>query len=821
MYKYSILKTGLLAVVLGWFSILHAQTDERTFFVYDASNGMAANGAQTIRCTKTGRMVITTIGHINFYDGFSFGHIGPVEGDAYKLEKYTGHYHLMFDKHHHLWLKDKHQVTCVDLLTETFIHNVDSVFKSLGMNKTVDDMFSDHQSRLWFLCGSQLICTDSVMAVPVRQDVELHDVDTNGNLLLLFYADGTVSAYNLKTASHEYDVPAQSADEAQRYSNSSVIYPYEDGYYQIRNGNNEAELRYYDPAKRQWRLVLAEPYSLNNMAIYNGDMYIASGKGYWIYNLQTGHKDYVEELQLSKGRRLKTDINAIAFDLQGGMWIGTEKRGLLYAKPYPSPFKIYSWSDPKAMQYYQMMEKQMGGLPEQYHRPVNCVFNDSRGWKWTGMYTGLKLERTHKKPRLFKLRDGLRNEMVHAIVEDLKHDIWISTSYGISHLYIKKDSVYRIETYTSIDNVPAESFVNGMAARLDDGTILMNSLDHMVVFNPASFHHLNSEQFRLYPKLVKLMVDGQEISAGQEVDGRVIIDRAVTRVKEISVNYDQNSISLTFSGLNYFRPVQTYYRVRVKGVPTYNNWRIFCHANSAGLVDKNGKFHLPLLGLKPGRYEIELQTSFNPDDWAYEPYVWIINVTEPWWRASGVYLLLALVLLGLLIGNFIVYNRNTRLRLMRNNEEGDILRRIKTFATRCASLQEEVLTPYTLTQSKDGEASEGALMTPEFMEQMLKIVPYVNSLERGKGFTMTDLAELTGLQASQMYGLLSDHLDKNPRLLVGKLRLQEAAELLRTTDLSVEDIAERCRFVSPNYFIASFYHEHRMTPQDYRNSKAL
>ena len=112
-------------------------------------------------------------------------------------------------------------------------------------------------------------------------------------------------------------------------------------------------------------------------------------------------------------------------------------------------------------------------------------------------------------------------------------------------------------------------------------------------------------------------------------------------------------------------------------------------------------------------------------------------------------------------------------------------------------------------------------MTPEFMEQMLKIVPYVNSLESGKGFTMTDLAELTGLQASQMYGLLSDHLDKNPRLLVGKLRLQEAAELLRTTDLSVEDIAERCRFVSPNYFIASFYHEYRMTPQDYRNSKAL
>ena len=39
-------------------------------------------------------------------------------------------------------------------------------------------------------------------------------------------------------------------------------------------------------------------------------------------------------------------------------------------------------------------------------------------------------------------------------------------------------------------------------------------------------------------------------------------------------------------------------------------------------------------------------------------------------------------------------------------------------------------------------------------------------------------------------------------------------------NLTVEEIAERFNFVSPNYLIASFYHEYRMTPMAYRNSKA-
>ena len=40
-------------------------------------------------------------------------------------------------------------------------------------------------------------------------------------------------------------------------------------------------------------------------------------------------------------------------------------------------------------------------------------------------------------------------------------------------------------------------------------------------------------------------------------------------------------------------------------------------------------------------------------------------------------------------------------------------------------------------------------------------------------------------------------------------------------DLLVEDIAGNLNFVTPNYFVSSFYHQYRLTPKDYRNSNDL
>ena len=800
---------------------VHALGDaERVFYSYDASDGLADNSAQSILCTKTGRMLISTIGHINFYDGDTFVHIDPEEENVFPLPKYRGHYHLYFDKHHHLWVKDQHQVTCVDLTMERFVTNVGDIFKKQGMKEPVEDLFADINNHLWLLSGNILYGLDDKTEISVRHNSELQDVDIyNNRLLLEFFANGTVSALDVKTGSHLFDVSAFNNNDTLRFSNSSVILPDSNLYYQIRNGDRESVLLRLDIEKRQWVQLMALPYHLNNMVLRNGVLYIASEYGYWMYDVTTGEKQHVDAIKMSRFRSLQTDINTIAFDRQGGMWLGTEKRGILYSRPFRSAFVNYNWSQPEALAYEALLTRTLTDLPT-LPRHVNCQYRDSRGWLWTGLYTGLQLERPDRKDiRIYTDEDGLRNEMIHSVIEDDNHDIWVGTSFGISHLMIADGEVVNIDTYTQSDNVPNESFVNARAMKQPDGTIIMQSLDHIIVFNPKDLPQDRLRNMVLAPKLVRIMVNGHHLETGKEIDGKIILDRAISRIRELSVDYNQNTLSLTFSGLNFARPIQTCYRVRVQGL--YDDWKVYTFNNSQGQVDSKGLFHLQLPALKPGKYVVEIQVSSSPDRFELRPYTWVIYVNEPWWRSSGIYLLLGLIVCLLAIANVIFYNYNTRLDMMRNNKEGDIMRRIRNYVSRCDELHNEPLLPSVAIAAKEEESVDALQQNNRlFINTMLTIVPFIHSHANEK-ITMAMLSEQTGMEVTKLFELLSSNFYLSPRQMVGRLRLQEASELLLTTDKSVEEIANELMFVTPNYFISSFYHHFRQTPKDYRKSKAL
>jgi transcriptional regulator GlxA family with amidase domain len=86
---------------------------------------------------------------------------------------------------------------------------------------------------------------------------------------------------------------------------------------------------------------------------------------------------------------------------------------------------------------------------------------------------------------------------------------------------------------------------------------------------------------------------------------------------------------------------------------------------------------------------------------------------------------------------------------------------------------------------------------------------------------MHQLAEVAGVDMTQLLEQMSLHLNESPRLMMLNLRLNKVAKMLKETDYPIETIAEELGFTSTNYMIASFFHHYRMTPNDYRNSTAL
>lgn len=806
------------SIILLLFSLLTvtamAESSSRVFSNYSAADGLADNSAQTIACTKTGRLVVTTMGQINFYDGQKFTFIDPSEENIYPLANYYGNYHLYFDHYHHLWLKDTHSVTCVNLTTEKFTSSIEEEFKKFGMDKKVLDLFVDSNGIVWMLTDDGLFSAETKQTLKIRRDLNLQDLDVYKKQLLLFYENGLMEIYDSRTQQKLGDYQSYSKNDVELYKKSSVLHFDGDKLYQLRNGQKEAILQRFDFASMEWKELLRTPYHLNNLAEKDSLIYIPSEYGYWIYDIVNGKPIHIDGLLLSNGKLLQTDVNVMVFDRQGGLWAGTEKRGLLYSKPYNSPFTVHGWNEKEAVQYAVMMD----GMDKPVtfrNKSVNCLFRDSRGWTWVGTSQGLRVyeKSSDMLPRVISKKDGLYNNVIHAVVEDKMHNIWVSTSYGVSCILFKDGQIDYINSYNMYDKIPNESFVNGRALCLPDGKIVMQALDHVVSFSPEEMQTLrNAYPFNLYPKLIRLMVNGNEISTGQEYDGNVILEKALTRTGEINLNYNQNSLSLVFSALNYFRPQQTYYRVRINGLD--DQWHVFAYYNSDGMVDSKGLFHLPMIGLRPGTYVIELQASMTPNDWGTTPYQWIINVNEPWWRASGLFVVFGILLSILALVNVFFYLRNANLRAMRNSEEQVLLKRIITLADRCSGEGNELLEP--IPEDIMGLGSDAASeLSPEFIKMMEHIVPFVQS-KKTANLTMRQLSSEAGLGVQEFYSLVSENIYKSPRPLIRKMMTDRAEELLKTTSKTIGEISEECGFVTPNFFIATFYRYHRQTPAEFR-----
>ena len=806
---------GLIMVFLlsSLTALAEDSTRDRRFRVINAADGLADNSAQTIKSTFSGRLVVSTIGHINFYDGSGFTHISS--GDSrYLLPKYKGHYHLYFDDSHHLWLKDKGMVTCVNMLTEQFVSDIGSIFQAQGVKGHVEDMFVDSSGSIWLVQGNNIYSRHGKVSLPLRKGRVLQDMDICDNIVLLFYDDCQVDVYDIIAKKKLYSTNSLNHEEVKDYQESSVIYKYRNGFFQIRNGNNKAVLMWFDLGTRQWTKVLSTDYYLSNMTVKDDVLYIASAYGYWTYDTDSRQIEHYEMIKLTDGRELLTDMNCIEFDRQGGMWIGTEKRGLLYSKYIKSPFNVMTWDNPLSVKYAEMMDKVCTyDMLVKGHR-LNCTYKDSRGWIWVGSLNGLYYFKPGQKDSIcVKKEDGMVNDVVHSIIEDGKHNIWVSTSNGIVGLVIKNGKVTFVNSFINSDGIPAEAFVNGRAMRLDDGTIVMQALDHVVSFNPMKMSIMEGNNILLHPKFVRLQVNGTNIFAGTEIDGRVVTEKAISRLNTIELPSTQNSLSLKFSSLNYFRPIQTYYRYRVSGLQ--DKWVMLSYYNSRGLVDKNGILHLPLLGLKPGNYMVEVQASMYPGKWTTPPVKVVVRIKEPWWRTTGLTLLISGVFLILIIWNIVIFSGNSRLKMKRNVSEVELFRRIDGFISRAESCRMEKQTRRSVDDESE-DVTSGADLDKDAVELLMELVPYSRNGKLDHN-VLVQLAMKKRIKLTDIYDIITNNIFRSPALLTMAMLLEKASRDLIESGMTVEEIAEKNNFASPNYFIAMFFRRYGMTPLQWRS----
>ena len=95
-------------------------------------------------------------------------------------------------------------------------------------------------------------------------------------------------------------------------------------------------------------------------------------------------------------------------------------------------------------------------------------------------------------------------------------------------------------------------------------------------------------------------------------------------------------------------------------------------------------------------------------------------------------------------------------------------------------------------------------------------VDHINNCYESK-ITMEDLCSAAGLSKQQLCRLFNRYLNARPMEYVAKRRIQASKELLSSTDMSVEDIAEKVGFCSGSYFCKLFTRYEGMTPTRFRH----
>ncbi len=299
-------------------------------------------------------------------------------------------------------------------------------------------------------------------------------------------------------------------------------------------------------------------------------------------------------------------------DSKGNLWIGTTN-GLNCLKPGSDEFINYRNipTDPNSLSNNEVTE----------------IFQDKAGTLWVGTSDGLnKFDYSTGKFHRMKF-ENLASETIYSIQEDKKGFFWIGTAKGL----VKYDPADgHTITYDVEDGLQSNEF-NFPSLISETGEFYFTGINGFNVFNPANI----KPNLHIPPVYITgFSILNKAVRVGQVFNERVIFKQALEDTKEITLNYDENIISIQYAALDYQSPTKNMYMYRMEGYDT--EW-----------VDA-GNRRFVTYNLEPGTYVFKVKGANDDKIWNEAGCTLTIKILPPWWKTFWFRLLVVLAVISIL-----------------------------------------------------------------------------------------------------------------------------------------------------------------------------
>ena len=363
------------------------------------------------------------------------------------------------------------------------------------------------------------------------------------------------------------------------------------------------------------------------------------------------------------------NIRAIVSDEKGNLWIGTETDGVAYFDIEKETFTTF--------------RQNVDGNSLSSDK-IKSLYYGSTGRLWVGTNGGglnafyIKNERF----RTYTVEQGLANNVIYSILPDENGNLWLSSNKGITK-FVPGDtfeSVPMITNYTNYAGLATE-FNTGASFKDEKGNLYFGGLDGFYWFKPSEI-----KKNTLLPKTT--------------ITGFSVFDEALPLTDGHELQHDQNTVSFSFSSLQYSLPEKNSYQYRL--VNYDETWVQAGNTNFARYTQ-----------LPPGDYRFQVKSSNYDGVWNDDPVSYTFSIAPPWYATLYAKFIYALLVLAAVLVVFAYFKWRWRMQLdlQLKEEEARRLRKLNDLRSKLyTDISHEFRTPLTLISGPvDAKLAEGGL----------------------------------------------------------------------------------------------------------------